>query len=146
MARTDSAARARGGAADRLLGGNGAQHSNTPVENPDGAKWAVHRLDTFEARLTAIIDCPWVLDWFKGVALGKALCIHCGGTCRDAGLVGATRMDGGRLLTITACHDCYARSASFEAAARAAVDAADAGMLTSGRSFRHAVAGPEASQ
>ncbi len=116
------------------------------TKNPDGARWEVYRLDTTEARIRTVIDCPWFPDWLMGMALGKTACIHCGGNCRDTGLIGATPMDDERLLTITACRDCYVRSASFEAAARAAVDAADAGMVTSGRSFRHAVAGPETCQ
>ena len=94
----------------------------------------------------AAIECPWFAGWFMGMASGKTACIHCGGDCRDTALVGATQMDDDRLLTITVCGDCAARSASFEAAARAAVDAAEAGVLTNGRSFAHAIDAPEVVQ
>ena len=94
----------------------------------------------------AAVECPWFIEWFRGMASGKAVCIHCGGNGRDAGLIGAAQVDDDQLVTITACRECCARSVDFEAAARAAVDAAEAGVLTRGRSFMHSVDAPETTQ
>jgi len=58
-------------------------------------------------------------------------------------MVGATDQGGGKLLTVTICADCYQRSPTFEDAGRAALEVAEAALLSDGRSFTHGVAAPE---
>lgn len=121
-------------------------HSNYRANNPVGPRWTFHRLDTFEARIAASLEFPWFADWFRALMTGKIGCIHCGQDCRDTGLVGAIQADDDQLVTICACRSCFDRSATLQAAVRAAVEAAETGALTDGRSFGHAVAAPEAVQ
>jgi hypothetical protein len=106
------------------------------------------RLDDPLARLMAIVELPWFVDWWRGLTTGKINCLHCGRSCGagDVGMTGAVRIDRRQMLTVTVCADCYDRSPAFEDAGRAAVAAAEAGLLCKGRSFTHGVAAPEAVQ
>jgi len=120
----------------------------TGERNRDRAEWCFARLDDPIACFMAPFEIPWFAQWWPAIVEGKVDCLHCGGRCGFAnlGMTGAVRVDTKNLLTVTVCADCYGRSPAFEDAGRAAVAAAEAGLLSKGRSFTHSVAAPEAVQ
>jgi hypothetical protein len=120
-------------------------YSTPACDGQDHTEWRFARLDDPHARLMAIRELPWFVQWWRGITTGK---VDCGCPCSEAtvGMIGAVRVDHDRLLTVTICNACYDRSPTFEDAGRAAVEAAEAGLLSSGRSFAHGVSGPEVVQ
>lgn len=119
-------------------------------------EWRFSYLADPMARLVAVSE-RWFFPWFKALADGEVHCLHCGqavNVCdgRQAVFAGACETEkkgGGRQeVVITVCSDCVGPEAGFEDEAARAVEAAEAGMLTGGRSFKvgGVAKGPETEQ